>query len=95
MREEFGERVETLSVSAENGGTLKTSKGTELEIEPNSFVNADGSAVTGTVEIELTQFMTLSQLALALAEENPSPIPMWDGFSDDIQQTQTLNGENE
>jgi hypothetical protein len=41
-------------IDAEAGGTLKGSAGASLKIEEGSLVHADGTAATGTVDVEIT-----------------------------------------
>lgn len=60
LLEDMEPDVETFSLSAENGGTFTTQRGSEITIQPNSFVDGNGQAVTGNVDIEFQEIFTPS-----------------------------------
>lgn len=58
-------KAQDFTLNATKGGTIKGKDGTEVTFEANSFVNANGDIVTGTVIVELKEIFKASDMVLS------------------------------
>jgi len=54
--------TQSFTVNAATGGQVTGNKGTQLIFEPNAFVHLDGTPVTGQVNVELVEVLSIGDM---------------------------------
>ncbi|HQV51161.1 MAG: hypothetical protein IPI00_09105 [Flavobacteriales bacterium] len=58
----IADATQSFSVNATTGGQVTGMKGTQLIFEPNTFLNADGTPVSGQVNVKLVEVLSVSDM---------------------------------
>lgn len=66
LRDAFNAHVagatQDFTVNASTGGTITGANGTTVVFQPNAFITASGSAVTGTVDVQLVEALAIGDM---------------------------------
>jgi len=73
---ELAPKTKTVSINVSTGGTFRGNSGTRYNIPANAFVTSTGAAVTGTVEVHVTEFLNKGDMLFSgvLPISNDEPL---------------------
>ncbi|MBK6775273.1 MAG: hypothetical protein IPG74_05285 [Flavobacteriales bacterium] len=75
--------TQSFNVNASTGGTVQGADGTTVVFVPNAFRYADGTVVTGNVQVELVEALTIADMLFlnkqAVGNDNGTLKPLTSG----------------